>query len=119
MCTRRRRGPCPRRGNCSRAGKIDAMATMTLLQAIHDALSGEMERNPGVVLLGEDIGRNGGVFRATEGVWERFGPERLIDTPLAESGIVGMAIGMALYGLRAPAGADVPLAPLSAFLRPG
>jgi len=76
------------------------MATMTLIQAIHDALSGEMERNPGVVLLGEDIGRNGGVFRATEGLWERFGPERVIDTPLAESGIVGMAIGMALYGLR-------------------
>jgi 2-oxoisovalerate dehydrogenase E1 component beta subunit len=73
---------------------------MTLLQAIHDALAGEMERDPGVVLLGEDIGRNGGVFRATEGLWERFGPERVIDTPLAEAGIVGMAIGMALNGLR-------------------
>lgn len=76
------------------------MATMTLVQAIHDALSVEMERNPRVVLLGEDIGRNGGVFRATEGLWERFGPERVLDTPLAEAGIVGMAIGMALYGLR-------------------
>lgn len=76
------------------------MATMTLVQAIHDALSAEMERNPRVVLLGEDIGRNGGVFRATEGLWERFGPERVLDTPLAEVGIVGMAIGMALYGLR-------------------
>ena len=76
------------------------MATMTLIQAIHDALSGEMERNPGVVLLGEDIGRSGGVFRATEGLWERFGPERVLDTPLAEGGIVGMAVGMALYGLR-------------------
>jgi 2-oxoisovalerate dehydrogenase E1 component beta subunit len=73
---------------------------MTLIQAIHDALAGEMERDPGVVLLGEDIGRNGGVFRATEGLWERFGPERVIDTPLAEAGIVGMAIGMALNGLR-------------------
>src|SRR5512134_2598135 len=73
---------------------------MTLVQAIHDALSGEMERNPGLILLGEDIGRNGGVFRATEGLWERFGPERVIDTPLAEAGIVGMAIGMALNGLR-------------------
>src|SRR5512134_1884 len=73
---------------------------MTLVQAIHDALAGEMERDPGVVLLGEDIGRNGGVFRATEGLWERFGPERVIDTPLAEAGIVGMAIGMALNGLR-------------------
>ncbi|MDX1815125.1 MAG: alpha-ketoacid dehydrogenase subunit beta [Thermodesulfobacteriota bacterium] len=76
------------------------MATMTLVQAIRDALSVEMERNPRVVLLGEDIGRNGGVFRATEGLWERFGPERVLDTPLAEAGIVGMAIGMALYGLR-------------------
>jgi pyruvate dehydrogenase E1 component beta subunit len=76
------------------------MATMTLLQAINSALAGEMERNPAVVLLGEDIGKSGGVFRATEGLWERFGPERVIDTPLAESGIVGMAIGMALYGLR-------------------
>ncbi len=76
------------------------MATMTLVQAIRDALSAEMERNSRVVLLGEDIGRNGGVFRATEGLWERFGPERVIDTPLAEVGIVGMAIGMALYGLR-------------------
>ena len=76
------------------------MATMTLIQAINSALAGEMERNPAVVLLGEDIGKSGGVFRATEGLWERFGPERVIDTPLAESGIVGMAIGMALYGLR-------------------
>jgi len=73
---------------------------MTFIQAIHDALAGEMERDPGVVLLGEDVGRNGGVFRATEGLWERFGPERVIDTPLAEAGIVGMAIGMALNGLR-------------------
>ncbi|MBI5342180.1 MAG: alpha-ketoacid dehydrogenase subunit beta [Deltaproteobacteria bacterium] len=76
------------------------MATMTLVQAIHDALALEMERDPRVVLLGEDIGRNGGVFRATEGLWERFGPERVIDTPLAEAGIVGMAIGMSLNGLR-------------------
>jgi 2-oxoisovalerate dehydrogenase E1 component beta subunit len=76
------------------------MATMTLIQAIHDALAGEMERDPVVVLLGEDIGRNGGVFRATEGLWERFGPDRVVDTPLAEAGIVGMAIGMALNGLR-------------------
>ena len=76
------------------------MATMTLVQAIHDALAVEMERDSRVVLLGEDIGRNGGVFRATEGLWTRFGPERVIDTPLAEAGIVGMAIGMALNGLR-------------------
>jgi len=76
------------------------MAAMTLIQAINAALVGEMERNPAVVLLGEDIGKSGGVFRATEGLWERFGPERVMDTPLAEAGIVGMAIGMALSGLR-------------------
>ncbi len=76
------------------------MAVMTLIQAINAALSGEMERNPAVVLLGEDIGKSGGVFRATEGLWERFGPERVMDTPLAEAGILGMAIGMALNGLR-------------------
>ncbi len=76
------------------------MATMTLVQAIRDALAYEMERNPGVVILGEDVGRNGGVFRATEGLWERFGSGRVIDTPLNEAGIVGMGIGMALNGLR-------------------
>ncbi len=76
------------------------MAVMTLIQAINAALAGEMERNPAVVLLGEDIGKHGGVFRATEGLWERFGPERVMDTPLAEAGILGMAIGMALNGLR-------------------
>src|SRR4030065_300958 len=100
MCMRRCRGTWPSRESSSRAGRDDPMATMTLIQAIHSALAEEMDRNPAVVLLGEDIGKNGGVFRATEGLWERFGPERVIDTPLAESGIVGMAIGMALYGLR-------------------
>src|SRR3972149_8518752 len=100
MCTRRRRGTCPSRGSFSRAGKDDAMATMTLIQAINSALAGERERDPAVGLLGEDIGKSGGVFRATEGLWERFGENRVMDTPLSESGIVGMAIGMALYGLR-------------------
>ncbi len=76
------------------------MATMTLVQAVRDAMAFEMQRDPRVVVLGEDVGKNGGVFRATEGLWERFGPERVIDTPLNESGIVGMAIGMALNGLR-------------------
>lgn len=76
------------------------MAAMTLIQAINTAMAGEMERNSAVVLLGEDIGRSGGVFRATEGLRDRFGPERVMDTPLAESGILGMAIGMALNGIR-------------------
>jgi pyruvate dehydrogenase E1 component beta subunit len=76
------------------------MADMNLLQAVNDALRVEMRRDPRVVVLGEDVGRFGGVFRATVGLQEEFGPERCIDTPLAESGIVGTAIGMALYGLR-------------------
>jgi pyruvate dehydrogenase E1 component beta subunit len=58
-----------------------------------------MERNPNVVVLGEDVGRDGGVFRVTEGLLERFGEDRVIDTPLSESGIVGISIGMAAYGL--------------------
>ena len=76
------------------------MATMTLVQAVRDAMALEMERDPRVVVLGEDVGKNGGVFRATEGLWEKFGAERVIDTPLNETGIIGMAIGMALNGLR-------------------
>ncbi len=73
---------------------------MTLVQAVNDALRVEMKKNEKVVLLGEDIGKFGGVFRATEGLYEEFGPKRVIDTPLAESGVVGIGIGMALYGLR-------------------
>jgi len=59
-----------------------------------------MERNDDVVVMGEDVGKNGGVFRATEGLYDEFGEDRVIDTPLAESGIVGSAIGMAAYGMR-------------------
>jgi 2-oxoisovalerate dehydrogenase E1 component beta subunit len=76
------------------------MPTLNLLQAVNDALRLEMRRDPRVVVLGEDIGKFGGVFRATAGLYEEFGPDRVIDTPLAESGIVGTAAGMALYGLR-------------------
>jgi 2-oxoisovalerate dehydrogenase E1 component beta subunit len=76
------------------------MPEMNLVQAVNDALKVEMRRDPRVVVLGEDVGRFGGVFRATVGLQEEFGPDRCIDTPLAESGIVGTAIGMALYGLR-------------------
>lgn len=71
-----------------------------MVQAINLALREEMERDDRVVLLGEDVGTDGGVFRISEGLLERFGPERVLDTPLAESGIVGAAIGMAAYGLR-------------------
>src|SRR5512134_370656 len=76
------------------------MAEITLVKAVNDALANEMERDPSVCVLGEDIGRDGGVFRATEGLLGRFGPGRVIDTPLNEVGIVGMAIGMAMNGLR-------------------
>jgi pyruvate dehydrogenase E1 component beta subunit len=76
------------------------MPEMNLCQAVNDALKVEMRRDPRVVVLGEDVGRFGGVFRATVGLQEEFGPDRCIDTPLAESGIVGTAIGMALYGMR-------------------
>jgi pyruvate dehydrogenase E1 component beta subunit len=73
---------------------------MTLLQAVRDALYTEMKRDSSIVILGEDVGPNGGVFRATEGLAAEFGDERVMDTPLAESGIIGMAVGMALNGLK-------------------
>ncbi len=73
---------------------------MTMVQAINRALAGELERDDRVVVFGEDVGRDGGVFRATEGLFDRFGPARVMDTPLAESGAVGAAIGMAALGLR-------------------
>ncbi len=76
------------------------MAQITLVEAINLALKREMERDSAVVVLGEDVGVDGGVFRATLGLVERFGPERVIDTPLAEALIAGMAIGMAVEGLK-------------------
>jgi 2-oxoisovalerate dehydrogenase E1 component beta subunit len=75
------------------------MTQMNMVQAINDALRLEMRRDDRVVLLGEDIGKVGGVFRVTQGLWEEFGEDRVIDTPLSEAGIVGTAIGMALYGM--------------------
>ncbi|MDA8239655.1 MAG: alpha-ketoacid dehydrogenase subunit beta [Nitrospiraceae bacterium] len=76
------------------------MATMNMVHAINLALKEEMQRDKNVVILGEDVGRDGGVFRVTEGLLDMFGEERIMDTPLAESGIVGVAIGMAAYGLK-------------------
>jgi pyruvate dehydrogenase E1 component beta subunit len=73
---------------------------MTLVQAVNRALFHAMQADPDVLVLGEDVGVNGGVFRATEGLYKQFGAERVIDTPLSETGIVGSAIGMALYGLK-------------------
>jgi len=85
----------------------------TLVEAVREALSVEMARDDDVVVLGEDVAENGGVFRATEGLLDRFGPDRVIDTPLAEAGIVGTAVGMAAYGLR-----PVPEIQFSGFLYP-
>jgi 2-oxoisovalerate dehydrogenase E1 component beta subunit len=73
---------------------------MNIIQAVNDALRLEMRRDRDVVVLGEDVGKFGGVFRATQGLFDEFGQDRVIDTPLAESGIVGTAVGMALYGLK-------------------
>ncbi|MDX3236590.1 alpha-ketoacid dehydrogenase subunit beta [Streptomyces sp. ME03-5709C] len=76
------------------------MATMTIAKALNEALRKSLETDPKVVLMGEDIGKLGGVFRITDGLQKDFGEQRVIDTPLAESGIVGTAIGLALRGYR-------------------
>lgn len=73
---------------------------LTLVDGVREALRSEMERDDRVLVLGEDVGRNGGVFRATDGLFDEFGSARVVDTPLAESGIVGASIGMATSGLR-------------------
>jgi pyruvate dehydrogenase E1 component beta subunit len=75
------------------------MPQMNMVQAINDGLRLEMRRDPRVVLMGEDVGKVGGVFRVTAGLYDEFGDDRVIDTPLSEGGIIGTAIGMALYGL--------------------
>lgn len=76
------------------------MTVLNIVQAVNHTLRDEMRRNDKIVVLGEDVGVNGGVFRATQGLYKEFGPNRVIDTPLAESGIIGVSIGMALYGLK-------------------
>jgi 2-oxoisovalerate dehydrogenase E1 component beta subunit len=76
------------------------MAEVTMLEAIREALFEEFDRDPAVVALGEDIGVFGGAFKATEGLLAKFGPERVIDTPISETGIVGAACGMSYLGLR-------------------
>jgi pyruvate dehydrogenase E1 component beta subunit len=86
---------------------------LTLVDAINEALYQEMERDDRVVVLGEDVGLNGGVFRVTEGLQKRFGPERVVDTPLAESGIMGSAVGLAMAGMR-----PVPEIQFEGFLGP-
>jgi 2-oxoisovalerate dehydrogenase E1 component beta subunit len=87
---------------------------MNMVQAINDALRFEMKRDERVVVLGEDVGRVGGVFRVTQGLWDEFGDDRVVDTPLSEGGILGTAIGMALYGL-----VPVPEIQFADFIFPG
>ncbi len=90
------------------------MPVLNLIQAVNDALRTEMRRDDRVVVLGEDVGKFGGVFRATAGLYEEFGENRVIDTPLAEGGIIGAAIGMAMYGMR-----PVPEIQFADFIFPG
>ncbi|TKX43173.1 MULTISPECIES: alpha-ketoacid dehydrogenase subunit beta [unclassified Halorubrum] len=87
---------------------------LTLVQAIRDGLHTELREDDDVVVMGQDVGKNGGVFRATEGLYDEFGGDRVIDTPLAESGIVGTAVGMAAMGMR-----PVPEIQFSGFMYPG
>lgn len=89
------------------------MANLNLVQAINLALIQEMEKDERVLLLGEDVGVNGGVFRVTEGLHARFGARRVVDTPLAESGIIGTSIGLAMAGLR-----PIPEIQFDGFLGP-
>jgi len=87
---------------------------LTLVQAVRDGLRAALAEDDDVLVMGEDVGKNGGVFRATEGLYDEFGDERVIDTPLAESGIIGTAVGMAAYGLK-----PVPEIQFSGFMYPG
>lgn len=89
------------------------MPVMNLLESVRDALRVQMRADSRVVVLGEDVGKFGGVFRATSGLFDEFGSDRVIDTPLSEPGIIGTAIGMALYGLR-----PVPEIQFSDFIYP-
>ena len=89
------------------------MPEMNMVEAINLALAREMERDERVVILGEDVGVNGGVFRVTEGLQKRFGPDRVVDTPLSESGIIGTSIGLAMAGMR-----PVPEIQFEGFLGP-
>ena len=90
------------------------MPVMNIIQAVNNALKLEMKRDKKVVIMGEDVGRFGGVFRATSGLAEEFGNTRVVDTPLSEGGIIGTAVGMAIYGMR-----PVPEIQFADFIFPG
>src|SRR2546421_7019049 len=89
------------------------MAELNLVKAINLALQQEMARDERVIVLGEDVGLNGGVFRVTDGLQKRFGADRVVDTPLSESGIVGTSIGLAMAGMR-----PIPEIQFEGFLGP-
>ena len=76
------------------------MAELSILEAIRSAMDEELERDPNVMIMGEDVGKKGGVFNATEGLFAKYGEKRVLDTPLSEGMIAGAAMGAALYGLR-------------------
>lgn len=82
------------------ARTVTTVTTLTLARAINEGLRKAMEENPKVLIMGEDVGKLGGVFRVTDGLQKDFGESRVIDTPLAESGIIGTAVGLALRGYR-------------------
>ena len=89
------------------------MPEMNMVEAINLALAQEMQRDPRIIILGEDVGVNGGVFRVTDGLQKQFGAERVVDTPLSESGIIGTSIGLAIAGMR-----PVPEIQFEGFLGP-
>src|SRR5579885_575520 len=91
------------------------MPSRTIVEAVNDALGVALSEDDRVLVLGEDVGRNGGVFRATDGLFERFGAERVVDTPLSEAGIIGTSVGLAMYGLRPVAEIQFPGFSLEAF----
>lgn len=83
-----------------KAEQTNSTQALTMVQAINDGLKTMLEEDDTTILLGEDIGKNGGVFRATEGLQEQFGEDRVVDTPLSESGIVGTSVGLAVNGFK-------------------
>src|SRR5580765_7605909 len=100
-CSSRTRSPSPRRRSRPTSPSCGGfLAELTLVEAINDGFHVELERDPDVMVLGEDVGRAGGVFRATAGLLDRFGENRCVDTPLAEAGILGTAIGLCMAGWR-------------------
>src|SRR3989304_5324012 len=76
------------------------MGKLNIVQAINQALQQEMEKDTDVIVMGEDVAKDGGVFRVTQGLLDKFGAERVIDTPLSELGIIGTAVGLAAYGFK-------------------